>query len=43
VLIRRVFVWFDQTLKSNLESSSKLKEFIEEHFKQEVWLGDGHV
>jgi hypothetical protein len=27
-------------LKSNLERNYKLKEFIEEFFRQEVWLRD---
>jgi len=30
-------------LKSNFEMSSKLKESIEELFKQEVWLRGVHV
>jgi hypothetical protein len=30
-------------LKSNLEMSSKLKESIEELFRQEVWLRGVHV
>lgn len=30
-------------LKSNLERSSKLKESIDELFKQKVWLRGNHV